>query len=388
MAAVLGPRALIDNAIPSGVDAGEIFRFEMQEGMNAQEIIALAATTIGEANEYIFQHWGNMLYLTEMQYAFYRSGGASGMTPKAAEFSLPDSKRGQHQGHMLPLEDYDDAVSWSRRYLERAIREEILIDLEIIEEKWRNRCEFELLWRIFTRKENLIGQVGWDVGWVIGDPAENAPYVPPQRGSRVFDETISHFVRINAALDTASTLTALETMAKYLSWQGHTGTKVAIVSEEDLAFYTGMDSDKFVRLIPGGVNVVQGGNSPLMTQSGTLQGIPGEVFGMLLTAYGQVELRYHERIPSGRIFMTKPYGENNRGNGIAIRTERGKGFGMIVEPVRSRSLVPSLDMVLFSATHGVGVNDRTNGVVAQIAAGADDYQDPVPADFGADIVEE
>ena len=388
MAAVLGPRALIDNAIPSGVDAGEIFRFEMQEGMNAQEIIALAATTIGEANQYIFQRWGNMLYLTEMQYAFYRSGGASGMTPKAAEFSLPDSKRGQHQGHMLPLEDYDDAVSWSRRYLECAIREEILIDLEIIEEKWRNRCEFELLWRIFTRKENLIGQVGWDVGWVIGDNNENAPYVPPQRGSRVFDDTINHFYRVNAAMDAANALATIEKLAQWLSWQGHTGTKALMVSENDLGIYQAMDSDKFVRIVPGAINVVQGGNSPLMTQAGALEGIPGEVVGIVLTAYGQVELRYHERIPAGRMFMSKPYGGNNRGNGLAIRTERGKGFGMVVEPVRSRSLVPSLDMVLFSASHGVGVNDRTNGAVAQIAAGADDYEDPVPADFGADIVEE
>jgi hypothetical protein len=32
--------------------------------------------------------------------------------------------------------------------------------------------------------------------------------------------------------------------------------------------------------------------------------------------------------------------------------------------------------VLFRATHGVGVNDRTNGVCAQIAAGSALYEDP------------
>lgn len=388
MVAVLGPRALIDNAIPAGVDAGEIFRFNMQEGMSPQEVVALAATAIGEANQYFIQRWSAVTYLTEMQYAFYRSGGTSGMTPKSSEFSLPDGKRGNRQGHMLPLEDYDDATEWSRRYLERAIREEIAIDLEIVKEKWMNRCEYETMYRIFANTEYQIGQLGWSPGWVIGDGGQNNPYIPPQRGARTFDDSINHYTRIEATLDPTNALSTLETLAKQLAWTGHAGRKSALVSENDLDVYQAMDATKFVKIIPGDVNVVQGGTSPLMTVTGTLEGVPGEVFGMVLTNYGQIELRYHERIPSGRLWMTKPYGSNHNGNGIAIRTEKGKGFGMVVEPIITKTLSPTLEKVLFAATHGVGVNDRTNGAVAQVATGASTYENPVPADFGADIVEE
>ena len=382
MANVLGPRSVLDHAIPPGVDAAEIMRFAMQDGMSPQEVIALAAATIGEANQYINQSWGGIYYITEMSYAMYRQGGKSGMTPKASEFALPDGVRTERIGHMLPLTDYDDATEWSRRYLERAHRESLMFDLEVIKEKWINRNDFDILWRIFTDSENQIGSNGWDVGWVIGANTQNAPYIPPQRGATVWDETVNNYFRYNAAMAAASAATALEEMAKRLSKLGHSGQKLALVSENDLQYYTAMDSTKFVRIIPGGINVVQGGNNPLLTVSGTLEGVPGEVFGFWLSDYGQVELRYHERIPAGRLFMSKSHGVNARGNGLALRVEAGRGYGMVVEPQISRSLNPALDKVLFYATHGVGVNDRSNGVVAQIAVGSALYENPAASDFG------
>jgi hypothetical protein len=375
MTQVLGPRALMDMAVPPGVDANEIMRFSMEEGMTPQEVIAVAATTIGEANEYVVNRFGGFFTLTERVYSRYRQGGSSGLTPRAAEFSMPDGRRGEAVGHMLPRWDYTDATEWSRTYLERAYREDIRDDLEIIKERWINRLEIDIFTRMFSKAENLIGQAGYDVGWVIGSGV-NVPYIPPQRGSRQFDSNINHYIRINAALDATNASTTLEQMAQMLAWQGHTGRKVVLVSEANLDIFQNIDASRFVRMIPGNVNVIQGGTNPLMITEGNLEGIPGEIFGLFLSNHGTIELRYHERIPGGYFFMTKTYGVNNRENCLAIRTERGKGFGMIVDPQVSSSINPALDKVLFRATHGVGVNDRTNGVCAQIAAGSALYEDP------------
>jgi hypothetical protein len=109
---------------------------------------------------------------------------------------------------------------------------------------------------------------------------------------------------------------------------------------------------------------------------GTLSGVPGQLFGMLLTTWGHVWLYHHERVPAGYMWLTKVYGVNSAMNGIAIRTESGKGFGLVVEPRVTPSLVPALESVFFYATHGVGVNDRTNGAVAQVAATGVDYENP------------
>jgi hypothetical protein len=376
--AILGPRSLLDTVFPPGVDANEVLRFQMQEGMTPQEVIALAATTIGEANEYIINRYGGFVNITERQFARYRSGanGSVGMTPLASEFSVPDGKRTEAIGHMLPLRDYNDAVEWSRDYLSRAHRESLRDDLMAVRDKWINRAEVDILTRAFSNAENLIGEAGYDVGWVIGDAGQNRPYIPPQKGSRIFDSTITHYVRVNAALDATNAESTLVSLAQKLSYQGHTGDKYAMVSEADVDIYQAMDPDKFVRVIPGEVNVVTGGANPILAMRGTLEGVPGQLFGMLLTTWGHIWLYHHERVPAGYMWVTKIYGVNNAMNGIAIRTEPGKGFGLVVEPRVTPSLVPALESVFFYATHGVGVNDRTNGAVAQVAAGAATYDNP------------
>ncbi len=379
--AVIGPRAMMDTIFPPGVDANEVLRFQMMEGMTPQEVIALAATTIGEANEYILNRYGGFFTITERQYTRYRNGanGSVGMTPLASEFSLPDGNRSEAVGHMLPLRDYNDAVEWSRGYLERAHREDIRDDLMLKRDMWINRLEVDVLTRVFSITENVIGQAGWDVPWVIGDPGQSRPYIPPQKGSRQFDSTITHFVRVNAALSAANAESTLVDLAKKLSFQGHTGDKYAMVSEADVDIYTAMTPGKFVRIIPGSVQIATGGSNPILSMNGTLEGVPGQLFGMLLTTWGQVYLYHHERVPAGYMWMTKVYGTNNAMNGLAIRTEPGKGFGMVVEPRVTPSIVPALESVFFYATHGIGINDRTNGAVAQVATGGASYESPTIA---------
>src|SRR5258707_1259810 len=116
--AVIGARTMLDLAIPPGVDGNEIFRLQMQEGMTMQEVLSMAATVIGEANEQIEQRYGGLFVFTSRLFARYSQGDSERtMTPESSEFKDPDGVRAGNIGHMLPIRRYKDATHWSADWL-------------------------------------------------------------------------------------------------------------------------------------------------------------------------------------------------------------------------------------------------------------------------------
>ena len=381
--AILGPRALMDIALPSGVDASYIMRIQMEDGINAAEVITLAANVIGTANEKVLQMWGGIFFETQSLWARYRASvGSRSMTPLAAEFSQPDGVRGDDAGHMLPREDFKDGTGWSAEWLGRANRELVNIDLDEISERWYNRCDYQIIRRMLSKAENTVGQTGYSPGWAIGT-GTNTDFVPPQYMSRSFDSTHTHYKKTDAAISASNFGAMLDTMALELSEHGHTGPKICFFSEANLSIVNGMANDKkYAKFYPASF-VLNGSNTngPVnVFPTQPLQGVQGEIVAYYASDYGMIELRYHPRIPAGYLWMGKSYGVNNRKNPIAIRTEKNKGFGLMVDPQMSRSMVPQLEYVLFKATHGVGVNDRLVGVAAQIANTGASYDEPTIAE--------
>lgn len=372
---VIGPRTVLDLAIPTGIDGAEVFRLQMQEGMTMQEVLSMAATVIGDANQEVQDRYGGLFSFTTRLFARYSQGESSrSMTPESSEFKDPDGVRAGNIGHMLPIKTYKDATHWSADWLKKAIREDLRDDIRLIRNRWVNRADYDILLRMFSNAENQIGTAGWDAPWAIGSGV-NLNYIPPQYMMYQFDGTHSHFIRVNAAISATNAASTLDTAAKELSHHGHSGRKAALVSENDIDIYLAMDSKRFAVFKPAEFQAVAGGSNALMTVTGELKGIPGEVFGYFASKSGVIELRSHARIPTGYGFMTKPYGVNDPRNGLAIR-EGSDGFGLKLDPQVNRSISPKLDYILFPAEHGVGVSDRTNGVAFQIASGAATYSPP------------
>lgn len=372
---ILGPRSLMDIAVPLGVDANEVMRFEMQAGVTPVETIQMAATIIGEANESLIQRYGGLLSLTERVWTRVRVGdGTRRMTPLKADFVLPDGARSEKIGHMLPRNDYNDATEWERDYLERANMEDLRDDALAVRDSWVNRVDYEIITRALTTTEVVISATSWSPGWAIGT-GTNLDYIPPQFGGNVFDSTHSHYVRIDGAVNATNLAAALNDAKMHLGHHGLGGRLVALVSDTDLDTYAAMP--KFVEFVPTQFRTIAGNaNAPVHVADGEVQGIPGELFGYFLASRGPIELRAHERIPTGRGFVTKSFGINNANNGLAIRTEAGKGFGLMLDPQVNRSLSPALDKIMFRATHGVGVMNRLNGFAFQVEAGSTTYTNP------------
>lgn len=377
---ILGPRALFDIAVPTGVDVDALMRFEMQEGMNGQEIITFAADELGTENESLQTQYGGLWSFTQRAYARYRQGdGTRSMTPKRVEFEQPMGVRSQNIGHMLWLDDYEDATEWERGYLRRAVREDIRDDVRLIRERWRNRIDFDIITRMLTTTEIAIGSQGYAPGWAIGT-GTNVNYIPPQWRGYVFDSNHTHFKRTNGAMSATTLGAMLEAAAKDLAHHGHIGTKIAWVSEADLATVDALATSdaKAAKALPSNFKTVAGNSdTPINVYDSTLQGVPGELVAVFASNYGTIEVRYHERIPAGYGFMTKSYGIGDPRNGLAVRLDSNiGGFGLMVLPQVDTSLAPTINTLRFEATHGVNVNDRTNGVAWQIEAGSDAYVNP------------
>lgn len=379
MATILGPRALIDNALPTGVDGAYLSQFAMQEGMTAQEVITAAAIAIGEANEYLAATYGGLFTLTERLFARHRQGtGARGMTPLSAEFQDPSGEVTTRVGHMLFIRDYKDAVAWSPEYLARAIREDVQDDIQLKRDNWINRVEHDIFTCMFRSTEVAVGDAGngWSIPWAIGT-GMNVNYIPPQWRSNNFDSTHTHFIRVNAAATSANAVSTIVDMAKQLGHHGHLGRKVAFVGEAMGDLILASTDKKVAVYIPAEFRLTAGNsNAPISSIAGQLEGVPGEIIALVTTNHGLVEVRRHDRVPAGYLWMGKSYGTQNTQNPMAIRLYPGKPFGLGVMPKRTDDFVVKLKSVVFDGTHGVNVNDPTAGVAAQIASGGATYEEP------------
>ncbi len=372
--AILGARALIDLAIPTGIDGSKVLQILLRDGRSAQQVIAEAAAAIGTVNEELMSMYGGLLYTTENFYSIYRQGeGARTETPKKAEFVMADAVRSDTIGHMLPLYDYEDAVAWTPQYLKRAYPAQLTADVQLIAERWKNRVAKELWDRALTDAEVSIdgSTTGYSPGWAIGT-GTNINYIPPQYGNNVFTSSHTHYKYLDD--DSADWGDLLEDMVEELRHHGIGGRLVCFVSGADVAEWVALT--EFVELNPNGVTVVAGNTSaPVRISQGEFEGLPGELFGYVKDLRGLVELRYDDRIPTNYCFLTRTYGNNNPQNALAVRIEDGSGFGLRVNPMIKNSLNPELDSVLFEATHGVGVNDRLKGVAGYLNSGADAWVD-------------
>lgn len=375
---ILGPHAAVQLALPTGVDGAVVLNFQLRSGTSAAQWIANLAAAIGVVNQEVLDAFGGMLNITEQPYANYVAGtGSRTKTPTKVEFVRGRAVRGTESGNMLPLNEFAEALEWSMQYLRDARQTQLDASVNQIVENWRARVLDDMLTRIFSKAENAIGS-GYDVPWAIGTGV-NVPFIPPQNvaGNAAFASSHTHFKYTDGAVSATTVKSQLRTLVDELRHHGHSGRLVALVADADVDYYYGMGKE-FVQMQPGQFTVVAGNsNAPVQITNGEVQGMPGETFGYYNSPKGVVELRYHDRVPTGYQFLTKPYGPNNVRNGVAVRVHPDYGFGLRLDPKGNQSLVnPQLEYVEVMGMHGIGVNNRTNGACGYIASGASAYVDP------------
>src|SRR3569832_344742 len=238
--ALLGARALIDLAIPTGIDGAEVLKFEMKDGRTAHQLIAEAAAMIADVNSQLAMQYGGLWYMTESIWSQMTNGvSARSQTPRKAEFKRADGVLSSLIGHMLPINDFEDAVEWTPLYLRDAIPDQITADLQLIADRWRNRVDLDVITRMLTNTENAIGTSGYDVPWAIGT-GTNVNYIPPQYGATLFDTTHTHFKYYDDGTLDYDDL--VEAMMAEMRHHGYSGMLSLMVAQADVAEYTAFTS--------------------------------------------------------------------------------------------------------------------------------------------------
>jgi hypothetical protein len=243
--------------------------------------------------------------------------------------------------------------------------------LQEVADAFRYRCEIDMLNRIFSITERGIGS-GYDVPWAIGT-GTNVNFIPPPWGTKQFTSSHTHF-HFNAAATAAALKTLRDDLIKTLREHGLGGTLAMFVAEADVDSWAGVDG--FVEINPQNIQIVNGGSTAaLRFVTGSLEGLPGELFGFFKTNRGVVELRYLPAIPTTYCWLTKSFGVNAVNNGVAVRVHPSKAFGMIPDVQVTNSLQPRLKGINLTATHGIGVNRRINGAAGRFNNGSYTWTD-------------
>lgn len=381
--ALLGAYALLNNVFPTGVDGALLARLALEEGLTQDAAVAQMASIIGDKNESLRMRYGGMTRETNTRYMTYRAGlGSRSMTQESVEFARNPSKRGVEAGHMLPRKDFDDGVDYEDNFARRGAASKFMLGAQQVADDWEDRVDYDLINRALTNTEVAVG-AGYSVPWAIGT-GTNVDFIPVNYRGKLFTTSHTHFKYGNSSgSDTWQTL--ITAMMQELRHHGHSGLLSIMIGEDNVAAVSAAAG--FVDLTSPQVVVntaatgapVRFISDQAMVDS---QGVPGELVGYFkATGFGLAEVRYHPRIPTvdtatGYAFAFKSYGINSEKNPLAFYIESDRGFGLNIEPDYRATPELKLNRVRAFATHGVGVNDRTNGVAGFLGAGAVAYVNP------------
>ena len=361
---VLGIADLKQFALPLGVDASEIARYQLADGTNYDQLLndisaALALTGNSILNDPIY---GSLIgETTEMMKEYRQGAGTTGMQVRT-EYTRADPQRGATIGHMIPLKRFDYTLGWTADFLRYARRGQLDADIQDALYGVVDNAQRSILTRFFTTTENQMGSSGYDVPFVKG--AGTVLFTPPPYNGQTFANTHTHFDRQT----TSAQATTLKAGAKTLWEHGITGPYMAIIPFADITTYTALT----------GWIKPQRGIEYVRTDSAANFGVlpmDDQAFiGAFETDNGIAYCWASPRLPTNYLGMYKSYGTNNPNNPLALRYAPDFGAGPVLMRSPAFRMTP-LEQVDFWHDIGIGMNNRLNGYACYFNA-AGSYVDP------------
>lgn len=367
MAEVLGVNTILDRGLPTGVDGTRVAQWMMHEGMTYGQMIGTLAQALAGFNASLNNEWGFLYAITEDLMMEYEDGQVTTPLQPITDVSEGDEVHGNTIGHMIDLKPYGGKIGGSRRFFRDARMAKIQATISTIVRRARWRFELDVFTRLFTNTEYAIGSAGYNVPFVRGNGG-NVDFIPPAYSGKTFAKTHNHFIGVDSGSKGFDTM--LDELADTVQEHGHQPPFTAIVSMADVASYRALTS--FVKLTAPIITVVDRGGATSGNQY-YAQGQPvttGGVFGYFDGAYGLVELRASNRVPTGFASLFKSYGINDMRNPLAVRVHPTDGFGAYIVTETTDDRQYPVKRVSIEMEHGVGVGmDRTNGAVGKRVSG-------------------
>lgn len=352
--ATYGPRALVDIAVPSGWDAAALEKFRLQDGTTIAAVVSLLQSAVVGVNAELAADplIGGLTYQTTDRAVRYRDGGGTDEMDRHSEYGLPPGQRGATDGHMLPRTKRDAGLDWTWDYLNDAIMDDIMADIQLTTDRIRNTFQKAVLTRLFSNAHNTVETSGVDVGLADGNQS-TVVWTPSPYDGASFLSTHTHYNE-RAAVSMAN----LNADVKHLREHGHMPPYWLLISEADRATWTALTG--FVRPTAEGIRA--GSAVDIAT-------VGEDFIGVIDTDYGGLWVRPSNRIPTGYYAVVKSYGNNHPRNALRWWYNPKFGAGVSILSGKQYRTFPIEGAMLY-AEYGFGGNaDRTVATMTEIGSG-------------------
>lgn len=348
--------------IPVNWDLAYMRQFQTADGVTWDRVVARLGAALSLFNQSLTTgRWAPFMRTTTDLGVEYRAGSDGGELPPMPEHNRPDLFAGEAGGHMIPMRDYGGGIGWTSLALRRATMSNLDLTVSTLIDRGSTTWSKRLMERLFRIEETRVGASGVSVPFADGG-ASDAEYVPPEFEGVNFDATHNHYLRLS---DDATGRTAfLAQGVAHLREHGHMPPYVLVVPELDQDLWiaqTEFTKPERQAILTAGLE-----RRAIIPDTDTYVGLfeAGRGWGYVMPT---------PRLPVNYAGMFKPNGFGATNNPLVVRYEQGYPLGLSLE---GQVVIYPLQEAVAMFTFGVGVGDRTNGVLVKFDA-AGDYTSPV-----------
>lgn len=352
---------LRDRALPSLWDESTILTVQMQEGYSFQQLLADVQAGLTALNNSLLDmpHFAGLFAVQDEPQIEYEVGVVNGFE-LATEYGRPDPRRGATTGHMLPIKTYDRGLGWTMRYLQKARRAKLDVDVRSAVRDGKDLWQKTLLQRLFRMEGEAVGSVALASVPLADGGVADASYVPPKSPEgEEFTSAHDHFLRLDG-ISTTNVNAALE----HLTEHGHESPFELWVSKTDLASWTNTANVAFKQ--PEYPQLIYRDSGQIRADL-----VDTQIYqGYIETDYGIARVIPSPRLPTAYWGVYKTYGAGDPRNPLRVRIDPVVGFGFRLVPGQWANA--PIEMAVIEIEFGVGIGaDRTNGVMVLNAATGD-----------------
>jgi len=352
-----GRRDTVALAMLTGWDADELQNFTLQDGTTYSAVVAGINAALAGLNAEFASDWYARLYsLTDQPDLEYRVGASNGFE-RHTEYSRPDAKRAETEGHMLPLAAWDRMLGWTWDYLRDARMPQIEADIADGIKDARDKRRQRILRRLLKQGDDSgaslqLGSGGYSPGFATTAGNTSVDFDPPDYGGTSFANTHEHYVAIAGNAFTNAVFTDAKNEVRE---HGHEPPYEFIIGPSDEAVVKALSD-----FTPVAESLVAyGATQDVAKFSGASDGVNSYPIGTI----NDFLVRVVAGIPQYYGFGWKSYGRLSQRNPIKIRLRKGVGAFSVVamtDPNAGAGINPLQNLMLFME-FGVGVAERTNG---------------------------
>ena len=361
--AVIGFGDLRNRSLPALWDAAYFKRLELRDGTSFEAMVQETARALTGFNGEILSmpHYSG-LFAVQNSPALKYAIGTSNTWEEATEYGIPDPRRGKTSGHMLPIKPYDWALGWTQWYLREHYAEDLRADVQSMVDSLRKLWQQKLLTRFFSDVANTVDDTALADLPFVNSTNDISTYVPPiSPQGEEFANTHDHIIGYGTAGVTATTfdIGAINVCVEHLQEHGYDQPFEMVISRTDVTSWGAITDFKPVNWngIAYHASAVERANFTDINS----------YIGAVETKYGMLNVWETPRLPTYHAGFYKRMDDGAEGGaGAPLRVRYDDmyrfGFGLVPgDYVNSPT-----HLVLGFGKFGVGVGNRTNGVVLDL----------------------